>query len=131
MPREFDDIRDGTALEPYHLNMIYRELRRLRKMTVAGSLSLDNMTSTTSPPFLWSIATGGITIVKTSSTITAMSGTTLGTGTATPQRSDGTDLANDGDDIDIVSYSGVSIASGKYGAVASIGEDFVIISVAC
>lgn len=53
MAREFDDLKDGTVLEPFHLNIIYRELRRLRKMGAAPPLALENMNSTTAPPRLW------------------------------------------------------------------------------
>jgi len=131
MAREFDDIKDGTVLEPYHLNIIYRELRRLRKMTAAPPLVLDGMTSTTSPPVLWGQSSGGAIVVKTSSAITARSGTTAGTGTGTPQVFDGTDWADDGDDIDIISYSGTEIATDKYGTVVQIDDDYVIVSVEC
>lgn len=54
-------------------------------------------------------------LAYTSSTITARSGTTPGTGTVTPQRYDGSSLASDGQDLTVYSFSAsASIASGKY-----------------
>lgn len=51
----------------------------------------------------------------TSSTITARSGTTPGTGTVTPLWYNGSALANDGSDLTVLFYSAsASIGSGKY-----------------
>ena len=55
-------------------------------------------------------------LAKTSSTISARSGTTAGTGTVTPQKFDGTTIADSGyPDITVYLFSSsASIASGKY-----------------
>lgn len=113
MPRDFDDIRDGTQLEPYHLNIIYRELRRLRKMTAAPPLALDSMTSTTSPPFLWSTGSSRSGLGKANGNITARSGTTAGTGTVDVWDNSTGVLAATGDSVDVLNV-GAQIASGKY-----------------
>ena len=113
MAREFDDLKDGTVLEPYHLNMIYRELRRLRKMTAAPPLVLEGMTSTTSPPFLYP---GGIRawgLGKANGTIPARSGTTPGAGTVDVWWNNGGALAATGDSLAVLNV-GTVISSGKY-----------------
>ena len=51
MPREFEELRDGDKVEPYHFNIIYRELRRLKRMTAVPPLALDGMQGD-SPPSL-------------------------------------------------------------------------------
>lgn len=34
MGRDFDDLKDGSRLEPIHINLIYKELRRWRKLRI-------------------------------------------------------------------------------------------------
>jgi hypothetical protein len=132
MAREFDDIKDGTKLEPYHLNIIYRELRRLRKMTAAPPLALDGMTSTTSPPVLWAASGDQGQLAKTSSAITARAGTTAGTGTVIYQDFDGTDLAAaDATDVDVFNFSGTAIATGLYCVVTEFSGYLFVTSVEC
>lgn len=74
---------------------------------------------------------GGVTLAKTSSSISARSGTAAGSGTVTPQSFDGSALADDGDDITVYSFSGTSIDTGKYCAIADIDGDPFVISVEC
>lgn len=132
MAREFDDIKDGTVLEPFHLNIIYRELRRLRKMTAAPPLALDSMTSTTTPPFLWGRSAAGSFLAMTSSAITARSGTTAGTGTVTLQDFDGTVFAASTDpDETVFNFSGTAIATGKYCVVTDFGGSLFVTAVEC
>lgn len=54
-------------------------------------------------------------LAYTSSSITARSGTTPGTGTVTPQRFNGTAISSNGQDLTVYSFSAsAAIASGKY-----------------
>lgn len=132
MPRDFDDIKDGTRLEPYHLNIIYRELRRLRKMTAAPPLALDNMTSTTSPPLLWSLNPGQSVLAMTSSSVTARSGATAGTGTATLQDFDGTAfVASTAPDEAVFNFSATAIVTAKYCVLTDFGGYLFVTSVEC
>jgi hypothetical protein len=39
---KFPTLKDGDALTPWHLNVIYRELDRWNKARVAGSLAFQN-----------------------------------------------------------------------------------------
>lgn len=80
MPREFDDIKDGTVIEPYHFNIIYRELRRLRKMTAGGNIAISGMDSSTSPPSIYMVSGMTGSLGKSNGTITAGSTNTFGTG---------------------------------------------------
>lgn len=50
MARDFVDLRDGDTLEPYHINICYRELRRWRKLKATWPLSLVGAESSDSPP---------------------------------------------------------------------------------
>ncbi len=68
---------------------------------------------------------------KTSSAISARVGTAAGSGTVTPQSFDGTDFADDGDDVTVYSWSGTAVASGKYCCYANIGGYYRIISAEC
>lgn len=52
MSRDFEDIKDGTVLEPFHLNVIYRELRRLRRMQATPPLTIQGMDSGESSPVI-------------------------------------------------------------------------------
>lgn len=113
MPREFDDLKDGTELEPFHMNIIYRELRRLRKMTAAPPLVLDGMESSVSAPMLRGPAAGRGGLGKASGAITARSGTTPGTGTVDIWQNNAGTLEATGDSVDVVNV-GIAISSGKY-----------------
>lgn len=42
MPEPFPSIKDGDALTPAHLNIIYRELDRWRKLSSSGLIAVDN-----------------------------------------------------------------------------------------
>jgi hypothetical protein len=41
MPQDFPELQDGDQLEPWHLNVIYDELRRLRLLKGAGTLQVN------------------------------------------------------------------------------------------
>jgi hypothetical protein len=41
MPEDFPHLEDGDALEPWHLNVVYAELRRWRKLKGAEGLDVD------------------------------------------------------------------------------------------
>jgi hypothetical protein len=49
MPEHFPHVRDGDALTPAHLNVIYRELDRWRKLTGSGSIAVTNADSREPP----------------------------------------------------------------------------------
>jgi len=50
MPRDFPELKDGDQLEPFHLNIIYRELRRWRKSVFVPPIIIDGLTSSDTPP---------------------------------------------------------------------------------
>ncbi len=49
---DFPALNDGDELAPWHLNIIYRELERLRKMTATHPMTFDHMASEGTPPML-------------------------------------------------------------------------------
>lgn len=96
MPRDFPEIRDGTPIEPWHLNIIYRELRRLRKMRGGGTITVQNADGTL-PPL---IVQGGFSIAvvgKASGTIGPYS-SGCGTGNFTVQDVSDTGSLSDNND---------------------------------
>jgi hypothetical protein len=113
MPREFDDLKDGTELEPFHLNIIYRELRRLRKMTAAPPLVLEGMESSVSAPLLRGPAAGRGGLGKSNGDIPARSGTTPGVGTVDVWQNNAGTLEATGDSVDVVNV-GIAIPDDKY-----------------
>lgn len=64
MPGDFPTLGDGDALQPWHLNVIYRELERLRKMTAAAPLAIDNADSAFDPPTFMTFAVDQVVPVK-------------------------------------------------------------------
>jgi hypothetical protein len=113
MPREFEDLKDGTVLEPFHINIIYHELIRLRKMTVAPPLVLDGMASSSSAPFLWGGSGREGSPGKASGNISAASGATPGTGTVELWEYDGSVMAATGETEDVLNLDTL-ISSGKF-----------------
>ncbi len=96
MPVDFPDVRDGDTIEPWWFNVIYRELRRWRKVKAVPPLAVSFAEGSASPVFsMGRIET--IRIGKASGSISARSGSTYGTGTWTPQDDSGSALSNGGD----------------------------------
>lgn len=50
MGRDFVDLKDGDVLEPYHINQIYKELRRLRKLKGSARVIVRGMQDGESVP---------------------------------------------------------------------------------
>lgn len=121
-------VRPGDPITAENWNALVETVQRNDLRTTSGSgLSIQKTSSGTT---LQVVSSGGKgQIGKTSSTISARSSTTAGSGTVTPQSFDGTDLADDGDDVDVFNFSGTSIDSGKYCWYMedeSSGEYFII-----
>jgi hypothetical protein len=113
MPREFDDLKDGTELEPFHLNIIYRELRRLRKMTASPPLVLEGMESSVSAPLLRGSQIPRAGLGQANGDITARSGTTPGAGTVDIWQNNAGTLEATGDTVDVANV-GIAITDGKF-----------------
>jgi hypothetical protein len=91
MPQDFADVADGDAIEPHHLNDVYAELRRWRRLEGDGLVVVNHADGATTPPHLsWG---GGAILYPAfvgASNIAARSGSTPGSGTVTLQEFDGT-----------------------------------------
>ena len=133
MASEFPKLKSGDELTPWHLNIVYRELDRWRRMKFAGPVAYTGIDSASSPPTITVLGSGGgPQIALSSSSITARSGTTLGSGTVTPYQIDGTTLAATGaDDYTVYNFSGTAIATAKYLVVTVINGVKVVTSVEC
>lgn len=116
MAQDFPRIKDGDKIEPYHFNMIYDELTRLRKMKFRGPVSTTGMDSASGPPVVTIFPGASGQLAITSSSITARSGTTPGTGTVTPLEYNGNTMGNTGaDDLTVYLYAtGNGINSAAY-----------------
>lgn len=80
MPRDFPDLKDGDLLEPYHLNAIYRELRRWRRASAVPPMVIDGLMSSDSPPIFRGGSAGFGFLAIANGDIAARSGSTLGVG---------------------------------------------------
>lgn len=135
MAQDFPELKSGDTLEPWHLNVIYRELKRWRKMKVIPPLASSGITSTDGiPPVLRFIGQGNSALAITSSSITARAGTTAGTGTATIQDFDGTDFSatvDPADDETVFNFSGTAIDTGKYVMLTFWQDAWFVTAVEC
>jgi hypothetical protein len=90
MARQFPRVRDGTALTPRHMNIIYAELERWNRLDVAGGSFTNGPT-----PFI-TVGTGsdGVQLCRSpGGGIDAISGTTPGSADCTLYTWDGSSFA--------------------------------------
>lgn len=129
MPRDFPEIRDGDPIEPWHLNIVYRELRRLRKMRGGGTITVQNADGTL-PPL---IVQGGFSIAA----IGVASGTIgpyssgCGTGSFTIQDvSDTGSLSNGGEPLQpCFNLLDKTIATGARLTALRVNESWFVVAV--
>lgn len=122
-------VRPGDPITAENWNALIEMVQRNDLRTTSGSGLSIVKTSMGTTLQVVSAGLGQGRIGKTSSTISARSSTAAGSGTVTPQSFDGTDLADDGDDVDVWNFSGTSIDTDKYCWFAedeSSGEYFII-----
>lgn len=121
MGRDFAELKAGDRLEPYHLNQVYRELKRWRKLRGSARVILRGVADGESIPEI-DIAFPPLGFVGVANgNITKRSGTTPGTGTVTIKQYDGSVLV-DAQVSDLTVYnasstgmtSGNGIDSGQY-----------------
>jgi len=119
--------RAGDMVSAAALNEFRREMRRNRVKPQPGTQSYQSPGGL----LLQAKAAGvGIAIVKTTSTITARSSTTPGTGSATLVTWNGTALGT-GATITLRHISATSAASGKYGFAVLLFGIYWLVSVEC
>ncbi len=135
MARDFPTLKSGVTLEPWHLNIIYAELRRWRKLKVVPPLSSTGVNSADNiPPVIRFVGQGNAALAKTSSSITARSGTTAGSGTATLQDFDGASFSAAKDppaDETVFNFSGTAIDTGKYVMLTAWQGAWFVTAVEC
>lgn len=82
MARDFPRFKAGDPIAAWHLNLIFDELRRWRKLTAAAPLQLDGASGGDAPQ----LSLAGLlpaVIVLTSTVVTPGSGAAYGTGSGT------------------------------------------------
>ncbi len=135
MGRQFDDVKDGTVLEPFHLNIIYRELRRWRKAKAVPPMVLDGAEATDSPPiFRQGGISGGIArAVVTTAIPTGTIGSPSTSGRGTLYTWDGsTSTAGDtGVQINNDMTIAASVPNGTVVKIAFIDGDYWLVSSEC
>jgi hypothetical protein len=92
MGRDFVDLKDGDTLEPYHLNQIYKELRRWRKLGGSGRVTVDGAQDGESVPTINVALSPQMYVGVANGVITARSGTTAGSGTVTIKQINGNSI---------------------------------------
>jgi hypothetical protein len=113
----FPKVKDGDAITPLHFNLIYRELERLRKLTAAAPLSLDNIDSDNVPSLAW-LGADELVPVQLTSALAAGSIGTPGSATCNVllDQSTGPGFTSTGAATEtIYNCYATAIASGKYG----------------
>jgi hypothetical protein len=81
-------------------------------------------------PFPWAMA--GCRVALATSAITARSTTTYGTGTATLQADDGTDLDDTSTEVDVKNVTDFAIADGSYVILGDVqGSWWVLVAGSC
>lgn len=123
MPRsDFPRLKSGDALEPWHMNVIYRELERWNKAGAGGGIAFQNRAG---GPY-WSLAAGlGVAVIKSTGAITARAGANPGSGPATIQdyNSLSNTLSDSATTISAVRNLFDAVPSGSYTlAVSALGE---------
>lgn len=122
MARDFVDLNPGETLEPYHINMIYAELRRWRKIRGGTGVRLSGTTDQDSVPEISVLFPKVGFVGVANGDITARVGSTPGTGTVTVKQLDTDDELIDAQVTDIEVYnasvntmtSGQGIDDGQY-----------------
>ncbi len=122
MPAEFEDLKDGDVLEPFHINRLNRELRRWRRAYAVPPLVIDGlMSSDSAPVFRMATGSGAGFLAVANGDIPARSGSTLGVGSVFSVSVDPTysgdtltDAAasTDATDYDVVNASSTTMTSG-------------------
>ena len=122
MPRGFQDLKDGETLEPFHINIIYRELRRWRRAYAVPPMVIDGLMSSDSPPIFRGGASVGGFLAVANGNIPKRSGSAAGVGsvfsvTSTPTYSGGSltsvSLSTDSTAYDVVNGSSTAMTSGN------------------
>src|SRR4051794_30970905 len=105
MATEFPKLKSGDELTPWHLNIIYRELDRWRRLKFAGPVAYSGIDSASSPPVVTILGTGAQGRPgKASGDIAAASGDTPGTGTVAIWRYDGSTMVDTGKTEDVLNW---------------------------
>ncbi len=135
MGRQFDDLRDGDVLEPFHINIIYRELRRWRKAKAVPPMVLDGAEATDSPPiFRQGAISGGMARgVVTTAIPTGTAGSPSTTGEVTLYTWDGTTSAAGETGIAVLNDMTIaaSVPNGTVVKIAFIDGDYWLVSSEC
>lgn len=132
MRRSFPRLKDGDPIEPYHLNVIYRELERWNKASSSGAIRFLNREG---GPH-WFLASAGaegefVGLVDASG-FTARSGTTLGHGTVRRYRVNADDTVTDtGIDDRVLNFTGGALAGSKWCRYARVNGQLVLTSIEC
>ena len=115
MPRDFHDLKDGDTLEPFHLNQVYRELRRWRRAHAVPPMVIDGLMSSDSAPIFRMTSSSRGWPAVANGNIAARSGSTLGVGSvysvSVAVTFSGSDLSTATASTDSASYKVVYLSS--------------------
>jgi hypothetical protein len=115
MGRDFVDLKDGDRLEPFHINIVYKELRRWRKLKGSQRVQIVGASDGDSIPQIVVVSHPLGHIGVASGTITARVNSTIGTGVVEIKQVSGNSLETaQTSNLTVFNVDSVSIASGKY-----------------
>jgi hypothetical protein len=114
MGRDFVDLKDGDTLEPFHINQIYKELRRWRKLKGSQRVQIVGANDGDSVPQIVVVINPMMYVGVANGDIPARSGTTVGEGIVTIKQFDGTTIEDaQTNDIDVKNPSDTTMTSGN------------------
>ncbi len=94
MGRDFVDLKDGDRLEPYHINIIYKELRRLRKTQGDTFIHVEGMNDGDGVPTITGTFPRIGYLAVANGTISAAVNSAVGTGSVQVLMANGNSLIN-------------------------------------
>jgi hypothetical protein len=133
MPRDFTLMEDGDELTIDHINVIYQELTRWRKLVGSGAIHVDDADGE-GPPTIVDLRMRSISPATLTASLAAgsLASPTTAAGTLLlPTGTSGALTATGGRSITIYNASTTAVASGKFCWVALVFGSYYLVSADC
>lgn len=133
MPKDFELMQDGDELTIDHINVIYQELMRWRRMTGSGAIDVDSAAGE-DPPTIVDARMKALSPATLTGALAAGSLASPTTAAATlllPTGSSGALTATGGASITIYNASTTAVASGKFCWVSMRYGLYYLVSADC
>ena len=133
MPKAFELMEDGDELTIDHINVIYQELLRWRRLTGSGSIGVDNADGE-GPPAIIDYRMKSLRPAKLTASLSAgsLASPTTAAGTLlVPTGSSGAYTATGGTSVTVYNLSTTAVASGKFCWVTQANSKYYLVSADC